>query len=245
MSHFVHSAPLARAFAALAVAAVLSSFGAGASAETNHAGDPAHLHRLIQAFVRANSAADLDRVELPSLDRFRVSDEGGAIRADLALRGGSGPASMPVAVSLWRGAKLVKRGVVAAKLHGTADAWVARRSMRSGERIRSGDLTVASVPLKELHRDALAPASAPVGLRVRRSIRSDQPVRATWVEPAPIVERGQPVRLLMARGALRIETVGRALEDGNVGDWIRTTNTTSRREVVGRVGRDGAVHVDQ
>jgi flagella basal body P-ring formation protein FlgA len=61
-------------------------------------------------------------------------------------------------------------------------------------------------------------------------------------EVAP-VRRGQKVKIRLTRGRLRIETVGLAREDGGVGDWIRVLNVASRREVIARVGEDGAVHV--
>ena len=45
-------------------------------------------------------------------------------------------------------------------------------------------------------------------------------------------------RVAKRRGALRIESQGRARQDGNVGDWIEVENLRSRKLVTGRIGPD-------
>jgi flagella basal body P-ring formation protein FlgA len=45
------------------------------------------------------------------------------------------------------------------------------------------------------------------------------------------------------RGALRIEGSAIARDEARIGEMVRVQNPTSRRELVGRLGPDGAVHV--
>ncbi len=61
--------------------------------------------------------------------------------------------------------------------------------------------------------------------------------------PPLLVERGSLVELVLERGALRVRAQGKAREAGHLGESIRVLNRDSRREVVGRVGEDGRVHV--
>ena len=82
-----------------------------------------------------------------------------------------------------------------------------------------------------------------VGLRAKRSLRKHQIFRASQVEGVPLVERGDRVQIVLQAGALRISAAGKAQEAGALGDWIRVLNMDSKRELSGRVDRDGRVHV--
>ena len=62
-------------------------------------------------------------------------------------------------------------------------------------------------------------------------------------EGVPVVERGDRVLLVLEDGPLRIQATGRAQESGVVGEWIRVRNLDSKRELSGRVDREGRIHV--
>lgn len=49
--------------------------------------------------------------------------------------------------------------------------------------------------------------------------------------------------LVLQSGALMIQATGQAKERGATGDWIRVVNLDSKRELTGRVDREGRVHV--
>jgi flagella basal body P-ring formation protein FlgA len=51
------------------------------------------------------------------------------------------------------------------------------------------------------------------------------------------------VTLVFEGRGFRITTVGQAVEDARRGDVVRVLNSTSRREVVGRVESSGRVRV--
>ncbi len=83
-----------------------------------------------------------------------------------------------------------------------------------------------------------------VGQRVRRRVGAGTLWRAGLLSEPTVVQRGQMVRLRFQRGPLRIAGLGKAREEGQVGELIRVQNVDSRREVMGRVRADGEVDVE-
>ena len=81
------------------------------------------------------------------------------------------------------------------------------------------------------------------GFRARRHIEAGSVIRESRIEETTLIRRGQSVKLRYRTAHLRMESTGRAKQDGNVGDWIEAENLASRRRVMGVVGKDGALHV--
>ncbi len=127
----------------------------------------------------------------------------------------------------------------------TTDAvWVAARDLPRGALLAEEDVRVERRESRRTPSDASrADSDAIVGMQLRRSVREGRVLRDRWLEPASTVKRGQVVRLVVRSGGLQILGKGRAVSDGAVGERIRVVNLDSRREIVGRVARDGSVHV--
>ena len=62
-------------------------------------------------------------------------------------------------------------------------------------------------------------------------------------EVARVIGRNQIVRLRFQRGALQIDTEGRAMSDGAAGELIRVMNMGSRSTVTAQVMPDGTLAV--
>ena len=82
-----------------------------------------------------------------------------------------------------------------------------------------------------------------VGMRLVRSLGQGSVWRAGPVEPLPTVQKGDRVKLRIQQGALRIDGLGEAREDGYAGDLIRVRAGGDARELSGRVDAQGVVHV--
>lgn len=123
-------------------------------------------------------------------------------------------------------------------------AWVATRDLPRGAQIGPSDMRLEQKEARRIPRDAAAPGDEVVGLQLRRGVRKGRIVRERWLEAVSKVKRGDLVRIVVRSGGLQIVGKGRAVTDGAIGDRIRVVNTDSRREITGRVTRDGSIHVD-
>ena len=149
--------------------------------------------------------------------------------------------SAPVTVSLVSAGRELKRGSVNVHVRREGRVLVASRSLPVGHVIAAGDLVEQAVDRPAA--DAIRDRSLLIGRQTARSIGRGTVWRETLVKDAPQVTRGELVRIRLHSGALRIDGIARARQDGAAGDRVRVLNVESRRELVGTVTEDGVVHV--
>ncbi len=82
-----------------------------------------------------------------------------------------------------------------------------------------------------------------LGLEVIRNIRKGNRVDRTFLREPHIVKRNDRVTLVFIQGRLRLETTGRSLGSGALGDRVTIMNTDSRQKVVGYISGPGSVEV--
>ncbi len=230
------------AIGALALASTAPASAAGAAGERWERALAGH----IQEYVRLRLHDPGARVVVPALSDFRFPDgiEGGVGVKLSTSRRGSFRSHVPVTVSLLKGEREIKRGVVTVRVERRRAIPVAARALPARVPIGEDDVRLASVDASSMPDDALLDSASIVGRETTRAVSAGVPLRAAYVQDAPAVSRGQLVRLRVENGALRIEAVGRVREDAAVGDRVRVLNVHSRRELVGVVGEEGVVHVE-
>lgn len=201
---------------------------------------------LLEAFVVEQLGDHPTEIRIPPLPHFQLPGvPASEVDTELRLDGTREFAgSVPITAIVRRGGEVLRRGVVTVQVETRAPLWVTRRPLRRGEEIQEEDLEKIDGDQRSLRGARVLSAAESVGQRTRRAVRAGQPLRAHWVEDVPLVNRGKRVRLLFHAGALRIEAAGEAREDGRAGDHVRVRNLESRRDLVGEVGEDGAVHVE-
>ena len=224
---------LAGALVALAVDAAL----AGES--------PRWLEDRVQAYLLEHAPEGPISIEIPPLDEF--TSAGGdpdavevAITTD-AKRPLSG--AVPLTIVLSRDGSELERRIVTAQVASAELGVVASRALSRGDVLTADHLTLAPIANPIDRRSGVSAIDDALGKRLRRNVASGAPVRNAWLEDVPLVKRGEPVRLAVLRGRLRIESTGIARQDGKVGQIVRVENPSSHREILGRVGEDGVVHV--
>lgn len=114
----------------------------------------------------------------------------------------------------------------------------AARTLPVGHVIAAGDLTVI-----DTDRPGLTDPSAAIGMQTRITIYEGRPLHATMLQAPRVVGRNQIVRLRFRRGALQIDTEGRAMSDGAAGELIRVMNMDSRSTVTAQVMPDGTLAI--
>ncbi len=233
------------AMVAVAIALVSPLLPGPATAQGPGESLSAKIRGELRDFARARAGVAAEAVEIPDLTYFDLESldpETADIRlsanGDNEWRG-----TVPVTVAVWSQGEPRKRGVVTLRVAERRTAWVAARDFLRGDSIGPGDLRVAEVEVSKIPSDAISNPAAIRDHVARRNFDEGSIVRDRWVERRSRIERGEIVVIRLQRGALRIEGRGTAREGGAVGDWVRVRNIDSRRELLGRVARDGAVDV--
>jgi flagella basal body P-ring formation protein FlgA len=202
------------------------------------------LRLQIADWLHEHSPWPVTSVELPPLDGFALAEQPPDLEVELSTHPRQPLiGSVPVRVRLQGGGETLMEGVVTANVRAELPVVVAARDLRSGRPLAQRDLSVEVRDVSELPAGWLDDPSQAVGRSPRRPVRAGKALVPDSLDEVAPVRRGQRVKIRLTRGRLRIETVGLAREDGAVGDWIRVLNVASRREVIARVGEDGAVHV--
>ena len=114
-------------------------------------------------------------------------------------------------------------GALLPALTAGAQDLVAQRTLRVGAVIQPGDVRALSKG-----PDADAALSGVIGMELRRSLYTGQPVLMADLGPPTLIDRNDVVVMTYTAGALGIRTEGRALASGGEGELIQVMNLTSR-----------------
>lgn len=120
-----------------------------------------------------------------------------------------------------------------------AGSVVAARTLRAQTVITAQDIAISD----EVIPGAVSDPQAVIGLETRIAIYPGRPLHPGDLAPPAVVERNQTVSMAYQRGSLFIQTEGRALDRGAIGDTIRVMNSTSKATVTARIGADGIAYV--
>ena len=102
---------------------------------------------------------------------------------------------------------------------------------------RGATLTRADVEVvhKSPHPRAHSKPSQVVGKRTRRQLQTGEVVLASWIDVAPLVQRGDHLEAAIQRGGLNVSAPAIAMERGGPGEVIRLKIPTTGRVVQGRI----------
>ena len=84
----------------------------------------------------------------------------------------------------------------------------------------------------------------PYGQIAKRNLLANTEIRAGMVgpiEPPVVFKRNQSIMIRIDKFGLLVTAMGKALEDGRVGQYVKVQNIDSGRTIVAKVNRDGTV----
>jgi len=113
------------------------------------------------------------------------------------------------------------------------------RTIRIGEVLSETDLR----PIDLQSPGAIKPGSDIAGLEARVTLFANQPFARNDLRDPRLVHRNEKVTLLYVSPGLTIQSEGRALSDGSIGNSVTVMNLESRTKVSGTVQADGSVLV--
>lgn len=120
-----------------------------------------------------------------------------------------------------------------------AETIVAARTIQAQTIITATDLTIQEGLISGGETD---PALF-IGMEARVALYAGRPIRIGDVGFPAVVDRNDLISLIYQNNGLVIQTEGRALGRGGVGETVRVMNMASRNTVSARIGPDGAAYV--
>jgi len=183
---------------------------------------PARLEEAIRSYVK-DRYDDLQIARI-SMKRFSPMPPGTyriRIRESSATFG-----HLYLKASIFEGDRLLESVPVTVKVIRFANRVVAKRDIPKGKVIAPEDLETKRMRRYSSMESNLGVEEV-VGSVARRVIQKGTLIRPSMLEPRYEVKRKDRVRVLYQKGAIRIEIVGVALDNGKKGDIIRVKNLSS------------------
>ena len=116
------------------------------------------------------------------------------------------------------------------------------RSVSRNDMIGAGDLTMVAVPARNSVGAFFDPADV-AGRRAKSSLSAMKPVMARHLYPDYLVEEGNEVLISSSAGGIRVDMVGYALENGQIGEWIGVENASSGKTIRAKITGEKKVTV--
>jgi flagella basal body P-ring formation protein FlgA len=140
--------------------------------------------------------------------------------------------------------RLERRLWVTAQVDVSEQVVVSNRALQRNTVITEEDVRLEKVNVGELPADVVTDARAVIGMRTKRGIEPNSPLRSIFVEAPPLVKRGDLVTIIAESETLKITAQGVVTESGCRGELVRVINATSRQEVYAKVVDGRTVAVD-
>lgn len=133
----------------------------------------------------------------------------------------------------------------------TLSGWVDRfmpvvctiREVKHHTVLTGEDLTLRPVNISTLSGELVTDMANAIGKQTRTTLRAGACLRSGFLEVAPLVQKGDRVKILAGSGQLNVSTIGIAKSSGGRGDQIQVENIVSNKIVVGRVTGESTVEV--
>lgn len=113
----------------------------------------------------------------------------------------------------------------------------------AGSVVHADDLQLARMRVGPLTNDFASTPDQILGLAIRRTLRSGQPIALADLGKPVLVAKGARVALQLQSGALIVSASGQAMESGALGDRITVLNPTSRAVIEAEIVGAGKVRV--
>lgn len=114
-------------------------------------------------------------------------------------------------------------------------------TMARGSIIGNQDVQLISVPMGQQTQPVVESLEDLIGMELRRPISPGVPILISQIGAPDIVKRGQKVSIRYDDPDMTITMSGTALQNAAKGDWISVQNSSSGRQIEGRVEKDGTV----
>lgn len=144
----------------------------------------------------------------------------------------------------YRAGNLLRTETVRTRIEVMRDVVVTAKTLATGTVLNQGDFQLSRRWVRRVHPQALVSGEEAAGRRLAVQLAAGAEILASMLKEVPLVRRGQMVKIILERGAMRIMTVGLPEEDGVAGSIVRVRNITSNRIIYARVLGDSLVGIE-
>lgn len=206
---------------------------------------PALIEKIIAGFIRSRAGGDpedisirVNPVEPIALPQGKVTYEVTS-RKQEDYRG-----STSLLLAFMVDGRLEKKIWVTAQVDARVGVVVSNRALQRNTIISEEDVRLEKMNASELPADVITDDRGVIGMKAKRTIEPNTPMRTAFVEAPPLVKRGDLVTIVAESDTLKITTQGVVTETGCRGDLVRVINAASRQEVYAKVVDGRTVAVD-
>jgi len=125
----------------------------------------------------------------------------------------------------------------------TGEAMVASRPLARGERLTEGAIRSDSVVVNSVRRGAVTSLEQLVGMEMRRGVNAGTVFTPDLLLTPAAIERGDHVIISARSGNFSVNSRGKALASGGIGEQVLVENLSSSRTVRARVIAPGHVEI--
>ena len=197
--------------------------------------DGDHIKKLIKNFFRRN----YPQYEVISVPDLKLKLPYGKYEEHLSLDY-LGRSSARFIYEITVNGKTVKKFWLPVRVERKVKVVVAVKPIPRGSVITSDEVSLKEV-VESRARGGTDSISSIVGATARRDFLPGDVITKTGIIPNFAVKRNQPVRVVYRSGAIRVELLGIALQDGVVGNIIKVKNPSTGKVLLCRVTGNGLV----
>ena len=125
----------------------------------------------------------------------------------------------------------------------TGNALVAARPLGRGERLTAGALRVDTIVVNASRRGVITSEEQLVGMEMRRGVNAGTVFTPDLLLAPAAIERGDHVIISARSGNFSVNSRGKALASGAIGEQVLVENLSSSRTVRARVKAPGRVEI--
>ena len=119
-----------------------------------------------------------------------------------------------------------------------------KRNLSRHEILVASDLEVVRRNISSLGADLITVPEEAVGQRLRSSLRAGSVLTRYYLEPPPLVERGDLVTITVQSDRFTISAPGEVRGTATKGEMVKVKNLMSRKEIFARVVSSETVRID-
>jgi flagella basal body P-ring formation protein FlgA len=112
-----------------------------------------------------------------------------------------------------------------------------------GDKITKHDIGWIKVRLDRTGRGTVTNAEDMIGMAPKRFIRTNSPIRSADLRRPIVIAKGSTVTMVVSASGMTLAMLGRALDNGGIGDAISVMNSHSRKIVEGVITGPGRIEI--
>ena len=120
---------------------------------------------------------------------------------------------------------------------------VLNRTLLPGEVITKRDISWINISIKKITSNTVQSEENFIGFTPKRALVANRMLRNSDLEALKLVKKGRQVTITFISGPLRMNTIGKALQHGAMGDSVRILNMGSNKTIIAQVTGHGQVEI--